>query len=163
MESLSKEYPAMLLLLAHHDPTKLESQPEFLLLRDEMPTTEKLYNYLHACDAYVYYGRISVGIGVSSCVATCLGAGCPVLVSSKCNFFDLSGKEVIKYRDLEELEQRLRDVLDGAEYVKESLAAAEEYARKNSGFEIAKQFIRLFDRVLGRSLHPASASSPQAQ
>ncbi len=81
---------------------------------------------------------------------------------SYCNFFDLSGKEVIKYGDLQELEQRLRDVFEDAGYVKESLAAAEEYATRNSGFEIAKQFIELFHKVLGKSLHPARASFPRA-
>jgi hypothetical protein len=161
IESLSKDYQAMLLLLAHHDPTKLESKPEFLLLKDEMPTTEKLYTYLHACDAYLYYGRIGVGVGVSSCVATCLGAGRPVLVPGDCNFFDLSGKEVIKYNDLQELEQRLRDIFEDAGYVKESLAAAEEYATRNSDFEIARQFIELFNKVLGKSLHAAAGHLPR--
>jgi hypothetical protein len=83
-------------------------------------------------------------------------------VPSYCNFFDLSGKEVIKYGNLPELEQRLRDVFDGAAYVKESLAAAEEYATRNSGFEIAKRFIQLFDKVLHKSFHPARASFPRA-
>jgi hypothetical protein len=165
IESLSKDYPAMLLLLAHHDPTKLESQPEFLLLRDEMPTTEKLYTYLHACDTYVsYVGGTEFktqGVGVSSSVAACLGAGRPVLVPGYCNFFDLSGKEVIKYNDFPELEQKMRDVFEDAGYVKESLAAAKEYATRNSGFEIAKQFIELFNKVLGKSLHPARASLPR--
>jgi hypothetical protein len=161
IESLSKDYQAMLLLLAHHDPTKLESKPEFLLLKDEMPTTEKLYTYLHACDAYLYYGRIGVGVGVSSCVATCLGAGRPVLVPGDCNFFDLSGKEVIKYNDLQQLEQRLRDIFEDAGYVKESLAAAEEYATRNSDFEIANQFIELFNKFLGKSLHAAAGHLPR--
>jgi hypothetical protein len=79
-------------------------------------------------------------------------------VSSDCNFFDLSGKEVIKYHGLKDLEQKLRDVFDNAEYVRESLTAAEEYANNNSGPVIAKQFIELFDKVLGKSLHPASTS-----
>lgn len=151
MERLAKNYPVSLLLLAHHDPTVLESKPDFLILRSEMPPDDRLYTYLHASDVYVYYGRISVGVGVSSCAATCLGAGRPVLAPASCRYFELSGKEVIKYRDLEELEQRLRDVFNGADYVKESLVAAEEYASRNSGMEIAKQFIELFNRILGKS------------
>jgi hypothetical protein len=81
-------------------------------------------------------------------------------VPGYCNFFDLSGKEVIKYNDFPELEQKMRDVFEDAGYVKESLAAAKEYATRNSGFEIAKQFIELFNKVLGKSLHPARASLP---
>jgi hypothetical protein len=166
MEKLSKDYPVLLLLLTHHDCTKAEPKPGFLMLRDEMPDNQKLYTYLHACDAYVnYVGGTEYkiqGVGVSSSVAACLGAGRPVLVPGYCNFFDLSGKEIIKYANPQELEQRLRDVFEGASYVKESLAAAEEYARKNSGSEIAKQFIELFNRVLDKSLHLASNSLPRA-
>jgi len=161
MERLSQDYPALLFLLAHHDPKELKSEPEFLLLKEEMPTDAKLYTYLHACDAYVYFGGNGFkiqGVGVSSSVATCLGAGRPILVPSYCNLFDLSGKEVIKYGDHQELEQRLRDIFEGKEYVNESLRAAEEYAAKNSGFEIAKQFIALFNRVLAKPLHAAKGS-----
>jgi hypothetical protein len=82
-------------------------------------------------------------------------------VPGYCNFFDLSGKEVIKYNDFQELVQRLRDSFEDVGYVKESLTAAEEYAARNSGFEIAKQFIELFNKVLGKSLHPASGSLPR--
>ena len=162
MEKLYRDYPILLFLLTHHDWTKIEPKPKFLLVRDEMPLMERLYIYLHACDAYVNYaGGTELkleGVGVSSTVAACLGAGRPVLVPSYCNFFDLSGKEVIKYRDLGELEQELRDVFEGAEYVKESLAAAEEYATKNSGSEIAKQFIELFNKILGKPVHAAKGS-----
>jgi len=157
MERLSWNYPLLFLLLSHHG-VKLETEPDFLLLREEMPSLERLYTYLHASDAYVYHVRLEdlklAGVGVSSSVATCLGAGRPILVPSYCNFFDLSGKEVIKYRDFEDLEQRLRDVFEGVESVKESLAAAEEYATKNSGREIALRFIELFKEI---SASPLSA------
>jgi len=150
MERLSRDYPLLFLLLTHHGEM-LESGPDFLLLRDEMPTVERLYTYLHAADAYVYYVRIGeakiYGVGVSSTVATCLGAGRPILVPGYCNFFDLSGKEVIKYSDLRELEKRLREVFGGDDSVKESLVAAEEYATGNSSREIAVQFIELFSEI----------------
>jgi hypothetical protein len=156
MERLMKDYPVSLLLLAHHDPNQLETKPDSLILRNEMPATDRLYKYLHSSDAYIYYGRTSVGVGVSSSVAMCLGAGRPVLVPSYCHFFDLSGKEVIKYDSLQQLEQRLRDVFEGAGYVKESLRAAEEYAAKNSAPEIAKQFVTLFNRILGKPMQSPS-------
>ncbi len=80
----------------------------------------------------VYYGRDRIpGVGVASSVAACLGAGRPVVVPGYCNFFDLSGREVIRYDNLDELELRLREALEGAESVKESLAAAREYAARN--------------------------------
>ena len=148
MEKLSKDYPVLFLLLSHHTRTAvpgLKSMPKFFMLRDEMPTDEKLYTYLHASDAYIYYGRVSIdGIGVSSCVTTCLGAGSPVLVPGYCNFFDLSGKEVIKFGDFQDLEQKLREIFSDARYVRESLLAAEKYAIDNSGEVIAEQFVELF-------------------
>jgi hypothetical protein len=157
MERLSRNYPLLFLLLSHHG-VKLEAEPDFLLFREEMPSLERLYTYLHSSDAYVYYmrrGEAKIeGVGVSSSVATSLGAGRPILVPSYCNFFDLSGKEVLKYKDLQDLEQRLRDVFEDAESVKESLTAAEEYATKNSGREIALRFIELFKEIRGS---PASA------
>jgi hypothetical protein len=154
MEKLSQEYPVLFLLLTHHTQTavpELKSPPKYFMLRDEMPTDERLYTYLHASDAYIYYGRVSIdGVGVSSCVTTCLGAGRPVLVPYYCNFFDLSGKEVIKYGDFEDLEQKLRAIFDGTESVRESLVAAEKYATGNSSARIAAQFIQLFEKIRER-------------
>jgi hypothetical protein len=153
MERLSKDYPVLFLLLTHHTQTavpELKSLPKYFMVRDEMPTDDRLYSYLHACDAYIYYGRVSIdGVGVSSCAMTSLGAGRPVLVPGYCNFFDLSGKEIIKYGDFADLEHKLRAIFDGTESAKESLAAAEEYVARYSAHEIASQFIKLFERVRG--------------
>jgi hypothetical protein len=151
MEKLSKDYPVLFLLLSHHTQTAvpgLKYMPEFFLLRDEMPTDDRLYTYLQACDAYIYYGRMSIdGIGVSSCVMTCLGAGRPVLVPGYCSFFDLSGKEVIKYADFRDLEQKLRGIFDDVESCNENLVYAEEYTIRNSSIEVASQFVRLFEKL----------------
>jgi hypothetical protein len=156
MKRLSKEYPVLFLLLTHHTQTTvpgLKSFPKYFMFRDEMLTEEQLYTYIHASDAYIYWGRVSIdGVGVSSCVMTCLGAGRPVLVPGYCNFFDLAGKDVIKYGDFQDLEQKLREVFDGAVYVKESLLAAEKYVITNSGEAIAKKFIRLFERLKGKQV-----------
>jgi hypothetical protein len=152
-ERLSRDYPVIFLLLSHHTQNiarELES-PSFFLMREEMPTDDRLYMYLHASDAYIYYGRVSIeGVGVSSCVATCLGAERPVLVPGYCNFFDLSGEEVVKYVDLNDLEQKLRDIFNGVESIKKKLAAAHKYASTNSGSRIAEQFLRLFEKIKGR-------------
>jgi len=164
MERLSRDYPVLFLLLTHHNQTavpEMKSTTEYFMVRDEMPTDDRLYTYLHACDAYIYYGRVSIdGVGVSSCVTTCLGAGRPVLVPDYCNFFDLSGKEVIKYGDFEDLKQKLRAIFDGTDSVRENLLAAEEYAMRYSAHEIASQFIKLFERIRGerRSRQPKRKS-----
>jgi glycosyltransferase involved in cell wall biosynthesis len=154
MERLSRDYHLLLLLITHHDLLKLGTTPEFVLLKHEMPTPKKLYSYLHACDAYIYYLRSddvkTSGIGVSSSVAACLGAGRPILVPGYCNFFSLSGKEVIKYSDFQSLEQRLQEVFQHKENIKESLAAAEQYAKRNSDEEIAAQFLKLFTEIKGK-------------
>lgn len=153
MKKLAKDYPVLFLLLTHHtqhEVAEIKSPLKYFMLRDEMPTDDKLYTYLHASDAYIYYGRVSIdGIGVSSCVTTCLGAGIPVLVPGYCNFFDLAGKEVIKYSDFQDLEQRLRDIFDGSGSLQESLSAADEYATRNSSVVVASQFIKLFEELRG--------------
>ena len=73
-----------------------------------------------------------------------------MLVPGYCNFFELSGKEVIKYGDFEDLEQKIRAIFNGDEVVKRSLAAAEKYASRNSGAKIATRFIELFEEVIRR-------------
>jgi hypothetical protein len=151
-ERLSREYPVLFILLSHHTQNMARELelPSFFLMREEMPTDDRLYMYLHASDAYIYYGRVSIGgVGVSSCVTTCMGAGRPVLVPNYCNFFDLSGEEVVKYGALTDLEQKLRDIFNGAESIKRSLAAAHKYASANSAPRIAEQFIHLFEKIKG--------------
>jgi glycosyltransferase involved in cell wall biosynthesis len=151
MERLSHDYPLLLLLVTHHDLLKLETIPEFVLLRHEMPTPEKLYSYLHACDAYIYYLRSDEakthGVGVSSSVAVCLGAGRPILVPGYCNFFSLSGKEVIKYNDFQSLEQKIQEVFQDGKNIRASLAAAEQHTKRNSDKEVAAQFLELFTEI----------------
>ena len=153
-ERLSRDYPVLFLLLSHHTQNvarELEV-PSFFLVREEMPPDDRLYVYLHASDAYIYYGRVSIdGVGVSSCITTCLGAGRPVLVPSYCNFFDLSGEELVKYSDFNDLEQKLRNIFNGAESIKRNLAAANEYASVNSGPRIAEHFINLFKKIIRES------------
>lgn len=152
-ETLSRDYPVLFLLLSHHSqPATQEFKlPSSFLMREEMSPDDRLYTYLHASDAYIYYGRLSIeGVGVSSCVTTCLGAGRPVLVPNYCNFFDLSGEEVIKYGDFDDLGNRLRDIFDGSESIKKILAAARKYTSVNSGSRIAEQFIQLFKRIKGK-------------
>jgi hypothetical protein len=163
---LSEDYPVQLLFVTHHDSERVDAPPSYLTVRDEMPAVSDLYSYLHACDVYVHYVRgnefKTKGVGVSSSVATCLGAGRPVVVPSYCNFFDLSGQEVIKYGDEHQLEQRLRDVFEGAPHVEESLRAAEQHAARNSGPEIARRFLALFNGLpdlAGRSGERALSGS----
>jgi hypothetical protein len=164
MQELERDYPVRLLLVTHHGPTEHVPKAPFLLLRDEMPRPDRLYSYLHASDVYLFYVRRdeekTKGVGVSSSVAVCLGAGRPVLVPGYCNFFDLSGREVVKYDDLRHLERRLRDAFEGTPAVRESLVAAEEYAAMNSGPEIARRFLELFERVTGGSSLSSAASIP---
>jgi hypothetical protein len=70
-----------------------------------------------------------------------------VLVPGYCNFFDLSGEEVVKYGALTHLEQKFRDIFDGAESIKRSLAAAHKYASAYSAPRIAEQYLRLFEKI----------------
>ncbi|MBM3157244.1 MAG: hypothetical protein FJ004_08165 [Chloroflexi bacterium] len=149
-DRLSGEYPVLFLLISHHTQSAAQEfkSPSFFLMREEMPSDDRLYTYLHASDAYIYYGRVSIeGVGVSSCVATCLGAGRPVLVPGYCNFFDLSGEEVVKYSDLTDLEQKLRDIFNEADNIKMGLAAAHRYVSANSAPRIAEQFLRVFEEI----------------
>lgn len=147
IENLSRDYPVHFVLLHHHSTYLSEAVktiPDCIIYREEMPKLDRLYTYLHASDAYINYGRAKIaGVGVSSSVAACLGAGIPVLVNGNCNFFDLCGNEVIKYYDLNSIEEKLRNIFEDKIEIKRTLAAAEKYVNENDENMIAKAFIDL--------------------
>jgi hypothetical protein len=57
------------------------------------------------------------------------------------------GEEVIRYRHLGELAERLSDVFEDKENVRLSLRAAAEHARENSNLRIARRFAELFESL----------------
>jgi len=151
VERLSKRYPILFLTLTDVEDwfelfAGLETKYSFLETRRGPVSTEELYTYLHASDALIIHKDTAAAVVVSSTAYLCLGSGCPILAHDT-NFFETLGKEVIKYRSLEELTGRLGDVFEGRENVAQTLEAAEKYVQKNSGWEIGRRFVELFKSV----------------
>lgn len=148
---LAERYPVLFLVLTHIEEhfglfESLAQRYKFVELRKGIASTERLYTYLHASDAAILHKPPAEAIVVSSTVFECLGAGCPILAYDS-NFVETLSNEVLKYKDFEELEERLVDVFEGRKNVKESLKAAEACVMKNSSYEIGKNFIALFESL----------------
>jgi len=151
IERLAKRYPLFFLTLTDVEDwfdlfAGLERRYGFLETRRGPVSTQELYTYLHASDALIIHKDTAAAVVVSSTAYLCLGSGCPILAYDT-NFFETLGEEVIKYRSLEELAQRLEDVFEGRENVAQTIQAAEKYAGENSGWEIGKRFIELFESL----------------
>jgi glycosyltransferase involved in cell wall biosynthesis len=151
VERLSKRYPTLFLTLTEVEDwfelfAGLEGRYKFLETRKGTVSIQELYAYLHASDALVIPKDTSAAVVVSSTAYLCLGSGCPILAYDT-NFFETLGNEVIKYRSLEELTQRIEDVFEGRENVTRTLETAEKYVQENSGWNIGKTFITLFESL----------------
>jgi glycosyltransferase involved in cell wall biosynthesis len=151
MERLSDQYPLVFLTVTDipdwYDLFEAVSgRYKFVELRREAVPYDLLYSYLHASDALIYHKDSTEAVVVPSTCYVCFGSGCPILAYDT-NFVEALGQEVIRYRDLGELAERLSDVFEERENVKLSLRAAAEHARENSNLRIARRFAELFESL----------------
>ncbi len=123
----------------------IKSRYIFIDLRMGILELNELYTYLHASDALIYHRDSSVDIVVASTIYQCMGAGCPILASDT-NFVETLNREVLKYRNLNELQRLLLDP-DLKDRLRSTVEAAIKYANHNSAVKIAKKFIQLFKRL----------------
>jgi len=150
--SLAKKYPLMILVVTK-DKNALKGYREIkkkykvdLELRVDSPDIQQLYKYLWASDALLLTKKPGPWVVVSSTVFQCLGAGCPI-VALNSNFVELFGKELFKFSNFAELKTNLIDIFQEKPRVKAKLKAAERYVKNNSGEEIAKKFLKLFNNL----------------
>jgi glycosyltransferase involved in cell wall biosynthesis len=59
-------------------------------------------------------------------------------------------KEVVKYKNREDLKQKVIRLIEDENLKEDVLRHAEQYVRDNSAEKIAKRFIRLFEDILRR-------------
>ncbi len=124
----------------------LKSRYPFIELRFESLPLALLYTYLHASDALLIHKDSAEGIAVSSTVYQCLGSGCPIVVH-KVNFFETLNDEVLKYKNLEELKEKLEGLFEGKEEVNHTIKKALVHAEKNKGEEIGRKFLNFFETL----------------
>ncbi|MCD6535836.1 MAG: hypothetical protein J7K49_02230 [Thaumarchaeota archaeon] len=150
LTELSRNYSFTYLVLMDPTSTFRLMPHSFVRLKYERPSLERLYVYLHAADVCLIHKQASEvrqgEVVLSSSVLMCLGALTPILTSDT-EFVSFLDKEVIKYQSLQQLEKILAEILEGKYDFKETLEAAEKYAKKNSQTVIAKKFIELFEEL----------------
>jgi len=149
LEHLYQRYPFILLTVTWSNDwfelfEALKGRYSFIELRNELPPIDLLYTYLHASDALLIHKDSALGVAVASVVYQCLGSGCPIVVHDV-NFFETLQDEVIKYGDFKALSNMLESIFQEKEEVKQTIKKALAYAEANSGQEIAKKFLHLFE------------------
>lgn len=151
IEEVKSEFPLKYLIVA--DPrvaTKIDEMAdrEFIELRYEVPSTERLYTYLHASDCLLLH-RKDVGeeVVVSSVVHMCLGSLTPI-VTTATRYVEMLKNEVIKYSTFHELKDKLIRVFEDSDLVKRTIEEAEKRVKDDSPKRIVDEYVRLFDSLL---------------
>lgn len=151
MERINKENPLIFVVITGvRDWFDLfeaaKRRYDFIALEMRRPSMDELYTYLHASDALIYHRDSSVDVVVPSTIYTCMGSGCPILALYS-NFVETLETEVLKYKNLDELQELL---LRGRDKLQSTVEAAAKYANRNSADNIAIKFIELFERLKER-------------
>lgn len=152
IKELSQQIPLIYLIIVNPaaDTKSLDtiiSNYNFVNLRVSALPLEELYDYLHASDALLIHRESSKKYKavISSSVCLTLGSGCPILYHES-NFVELHNDEIIKYKDSNDLKKKLVEVFKG----KFNLDKVKEFLKKRSAKVIAKQYIKLFEKLKER-------------
>ena len=152
IKPLCKEYPITLLCLTKDMKTiKMYKELQKILscdviIREEAPSTNRLYKYLHASDVLLYYRKQVSFIVVASTILQCLGAGCPILGNSS-RYTEMFNNEIMKYDSKKEMLENIRNIFDQTAAYKKMLISAEKYSKTHSDKKIAEKFIQLYKKI----------------
>ena len=145
VNELKEKYDLKYLVLRSYGDILPES--EFLDARCCIPPYDEIYRYLHASDVFLWAKRETDYIVVSSTVCQCLGALTPI-VAPDVRHVEQMDKEIIKYKNREDLKDKVIRLIEEEEFKKEVLKHAKQYVSENSAEKIAKKFIRMFEDIL---------------
>jgi len=141
-------FPCLLLLVSQKDLEVLKGlEMEEVEIRQESPSIDRLYDYLHASDVLIIHRSPCTGVVVSSTAYQCLGSGCPILASNT-NFFETMKEVVVTYSDTEEFKVNLVKILTGGEKSRAYQNALEAFLTINSAQTVAGQYIDLFEIMI---------------
>jgi len=144
IREVTTDFPCLLLIISQKDIDLLKGLGMVdMEIRQESPSIEDLYDYLHASDVLIVHRSPCNGVVVSSTAYQCLGSGCPILASNT-NFFETMKDVVVTYSDFKEFKVNLMDILTEGEKYKASQSALEGFLELNSAEAIARQYIDLF-------------------
>jgi len=150
IEDLSKTYKLKYIIFVnpyskYEDFIKLAGKYPFLDIHVSALPLDLLYEYLYASDALIFYRESSRYKAVlSSSVCLTLGSGCPILFN-ECNFVEKHGDEIIKYKDLNDLKNKLIKIFEGDfahNHIKRFLSL-------RGSNVLAEKYISLFKELIG--------------
>jgi glycosyltransferase involved in cell wall biosynthesis len=147
IREVNSQFPLSLLIVSQKDLDELRGIEGIEVeIREESPSIESLYQYLHASDVLILHRNPCDGVVVSSAAFQCLGSGCPILASNS-TFFETLRDVVITYSDFWEFKESLLDILNRGERYQTSQKALEGFIMKNSAEAIARKYIDLFQAI----------------
>jgi hypothetical protein len=114
----------------------------FLRVVPESLSVDGLFGYLHAADALLLYKQSPLLV-ISSTVHLTLGSGCPIVVAQSRYTEDL-GEEVLRFRELDQLEACLEAVFSGHQPPCE---AQQRFLAERGSGRVAAAFLELFEQV----------------
>ena len=140
--------PCLLVIVSQKDIELLRGMGVVdMEIRQESPSIDRLYDYLHASDVLIIHRSPCTGVVVSSMAYQCLGSGCPILASNT-NFFETMKDVVATYSDSEEFKANLMDILTDGERSRAYQNALEAFLTINSAQTVAGQYIDLFEIMI---------------
>lgn len=145
-------FKAVLLYVISHDSEMLEREapPPWMIVREEAALSDERFDdYLFASDAVIFhkYQDRFHRIG-SAAIFQAMGAGCPIFVPQRSEYFQPLKDEVVVYTDAGDLCRRLDAILEDERMAKMVIEAEEVYTRMRSAERIAKIYIDVFTEVL---------------
>lgn len=154
IEEVNEKLPLKYVMVA--DPrvaTRLDeiAGRNFIELRYEVPSTDRLYTYLHASDCFLMH-RKDVGkreVVVSSAIHMCLGSLTPI-VTTATRYVEMLKNEVIKYSNLYQLKDKLIGIFENSNFVSRTIKEAERRVKENSAEKVTGEYVRLFDSLLAK-------------
>jgi len=152
IEEVNEQFPLKYVIVA--DPrvaTRLDEieRTRLIELRYEVPSTDRLYTYLHASDCLLVH-RKDVGKGevvVSSVIYMCLGSLTPI-VATATRYVEMLKNEVIRYSNLYELKDKLIGIFENRDFVNRTIKEAERRVKEDSAEKVANEYVRVFDSLL---------------
>jgi len=139
--------PCLLVIVSQKDIELLRGMGVVdMEIRQESPSIDRLYDYLHASDVLIIHRSPCTGVVVSSMAYQCLGSGCPILASNT-NFFETMRDVVATYSYSEEFKVNLVEILTDGDKSR-AFKILETFLRLNSAEAVARQYIDLFEKMV---------------
>ena len=145
-EDLKKEAILLYAVPPDYQMVEKDEPPPWIIIREEKVLSgERFDEYLFASDCLILHKFKSLYLGVVSSTAfQAIGAGCPILVPERSDYFKPLKNELFHYNDISELNEILAKLFQNEEMCRNVLDAANGFVAMNSPEIIARLFIDFF-------------------